>query len=517
MPANTTAAKGVVFVDVNNDGEFNEGDIPQPGVRVSNGSDIVVSDRDGRYEIPVSDDCILFVIKPRGRRTPVDDRQLPKFYYIHKPAGSPKLNYAGVEPTGDLPESVDFPLYEQAEPDRFSAVMFGDPQARNIKEIDYIAKDIVAELVGTQEASFGVTLGDIVFDDLDLFEAQNQTVAMIGIPWYNVIGNHDINFDARNRRHANETFERVYGPSYYSFDYGQVHFVVLDNINWIVPEDPVQGPGHYVGEFGEAQLEWLKRDLELTESKQMVVLMMHIPVEGCRDAQQLYRLIEDRPLCVSISGHTHFHAHRLIGQAEGWQGDSPHHHIINVTVSGSWWGGQKDERGVPHATMSDGAPNGYSILSFDGDAYSLEYKAASKPAAFQMNIDLPDEIAVDELGQTLIHANVFNARPDASIEMSIDNSPDWLQMDRVVKPDPAYVRQVERELKVQPVIEPGLPGPGACQHLWSATLPEGLESGHHLLTIRWTSPSGQARRQSRMFRVLDSDAKTTGAEAETGK
>ena len=494
-------ARGIVFVDVDGDGQFGEGDIPQPGVRVSNGIDFATTDRNGQYEISVDDDSIVFLVKPRGRRTPVNDQQLPQFYYIHKPAGSPKLRFEGVAPTGELPDSIDFPLYEQDEPKQFSALMFGDPQGRNIKEIDYIAKDVIAELVGDSSA-FGVTLGDIVFDDLDLFAAQNQAVAMVGIPWYNVIGNHDINFDARNREHANETFERVYGPSYYSFEYGHVHFVVLDNINWIVPDDPVQGAPHYVGEFGERQLQWLKNDLELIDDQQMVVLLMHIPVMGCKDAQQLYRLIEDRPLCISLSGHTHFHAHRLIDEAQGWGGEKPHHHIINVTVSGSWWGGQKDERGIPHATMSDGAPNGYSILSFDGDNYSIDFKAANKPIAYQMSISMPDEIAADELTQTLVHANIFNARPDEKVELSIDNSPNWSAMVRRVKPDPAYVQLVERELKIQPIIEPGLPQPGACEHLWSTNLPEDLEPGHHILSVRWTNTAGEVRKSTRMFRVL---------------
>ena len=35
------------------------------------------------------------------------------------------------------------------------------------------------------------------FDDLSVMEPHNQSVALIGIPWYNVIGNHDLNTDAQ--------------------------------------------------------------------------------------------------------------------------------------------------------------------------------------------------------------------------------------------------------------------------------------------------------------------------------
>src|SRR5262249_44368416 len=150
----------------------------------------------GRYELPVTDDTILFVIKPRGWRTPLSDDLLPRFYYIHKPHGSPELTYPGVSPTGPLPESVDFPLTPHEEPDRFQAILFCDTQPRNQKEIDYISHDVIEDLIGAK-AALGVTLGDIVFDDLSLMQPLSRTIALLSIPWYNVIGNHDINRDAR--------------------------------------------------------------------------------------------------------------------------------------------------------------------------------------------------------------------------------------------------------------------------------------------------------------------------------
>ncbi len=91
---------------------------------------------------------------------------------------------------------------------------------------------MVEDLVGVK-AAFGVTLGDILFDDLSLFDSFNRTLGKIGVPWYNVIGNHDINFASENDEHSDETYERVYGPAYYSFDYGAVHFLVVDNIHWM--------------------------------------------------------------------------------------------------------------------------------------------------------------------------------------------------------------------------------------------------------------------------------------------
>ena len=222
--ATAQTATGTVFVDANQNRIFDNGESPLAGVSVSNGRDVVATDADGKYSLPVDDDTIVFVTKPTGYRTVVDDLNLSRFYYIHKPNGSPPLDFPGVEPTGPLPERIDFPLTPAEEPTAFEVLFFGDPQPRDQKEIDYVAHDVVEDLVGF-DAAFGVTLGDILFDDLSLFDSYNRTLGKIGIPWYNVIGNHDINFAAEQDELSDETYERVYGPAYYSFNYGGIHFL----------------------------------------------------------------------------------------------------------------------------------------------------------------------------------------------------------------------------------------------------------------------------------------------------
>jgi hypothetical protein len=101
------------------------------GVLVSNGRDVVKTDADGRYTLPIDDESIIFVIKPSGYAPPVDEQMLPRFYYIHQPAGSPpglKLRYHGIDPTGPLPDSMDFPLKKAEEPQKFDVLPFTDPQ-----------------------------------------------------------------------------------------------------------------------------------------------------------------------------------------------------------------------------------------------------------------------------------------------------------------------------------------------------------------------------------------------------
>ena len=513
----TRPATGIVFHDANGNRMYDPAERPLAGIRVSNGREIVTTGRDGRYKIDVTNDTAIFVLKPRGWRTPLSKENLPRFYYIHKPAGSPRLRYPGVEPTGPLPASIDFPLYPQREPDEFKALLFGDPQPKDQREIDFISHNILEALIGT-DASFGVTLGDIVHDDLSLFEPQARAIAVLGIPWYNVLGNHDLNFDAQNDRDSDETFERTFGPAYYSFDYGPVHFLVLDDVRWFIKED---GKGTYQGGLGAAQMEFIQRDLAGIPADQLVVLMMHIPLVDVADRHQLYRLIEQRPCCLSVAAHTHVHEHRFINRDDGWQGPEPHHHMINVTVSGSWWQGMADPLGIPHATMADGAPNGYSVLSFDGNKYSIDFRAAGRPADYQMNIYAPEAVHSHELAQVEILANVFNGSERTLVEMALDDGRDWNRMQHAAIVDPAFRKLYETEKAIRqhlesqggPVESLGKPltGPKKSTHIWQGKLPTGLEPGVHVIHVRATDADGRVVRGRRLIRVVAEKAAQTAA------
>ncbi|MDG1872994.1 MAG: calcineurin-like phosphoesterase family protein [Mariniblastus sp.] len=491
---NKLMAQGIVFHDINGNGKFDAADSPFSKIKVSNGKQIVLTDELGRYALPVENDSAVFIIKPSGFRTPLTKNNLPKFFYLHKPAGSPKLKYPGVKPTGPLPQSIDFPLYRQKEPEDFKILFFGDPQPRNQLEVDYISHDVVAELVG-DDSAFGVTLGDIAFDNLKTLKTLNESIAMIGIPWHNVIGNHDINLDAKSRKNINETFESLYGPSYYSFDYGQVHFVVLDNIDWSAPTQNNKRY-HYVPNFGKEQLEFLNKDLSMIPESQMVVLMMHVPIMSTKDKKDLFKLIEKRPYCVSISGHTHDHRHMFLGKEDGFNGKEKHHHIVNVTVSGSWWSGAKNENGIPHTTMADGGPNGYSIMRFNEAGYQLDYKVAGRPASDQLRVHVPRTIDTNETGNQEVWVNVYNGSEKSTVQMSLDNS-NWVTLEKKMAIDPYYEELAKRDAAV----EPKLAKPKTSHHLWYGKLPAGIVPGTHLIRVKTTDMHGRTYQAHRSVRI----------------
>jgi hypothetical protein len=483
-------AQGVVFLDENGNGSRDDGEPGLEGVRVSDQRTVTATDGEGRWVLPAHEEAIYFVIKPRGFMTPVSENNLPRFYYVHKT--TPRLPLAGptVHPTGPLPESIDFPLVRRRESDRFEALFLGDPQPRNVREVNYLAHDVLEELLGTS-AAFAVVLGDISFDNHETYTPYNRATGTVGIPFYNVLGNHDANYDGKDTYEHFDTWRTVYGPRYYSFDYGPVHFIVLADV--VFPEQGTR----YIAGLGEQQLEWIESDLAHVSPETLVVLSMHIPLrtaEHNEDFARLYELLRDFPYTLSFSAHSHVLMHGFLQEEHGWMGERPHHHINAGASCGRWWGGALDETDIPHATSSDGTPNGYFVVTFDGNGYATRYKAARKPADYQMEIQAPDEVVRSRLQDTPVLVNVFNGNDRSVVEMSVDDSGEWTPLKHAPQVDPLYARVTERESGQ---------GASVSQHMWEGRLPSGIGVGGHLIRVRTVDMHGQEFTASRILRVRE--------------
>jgi hypothetical protein len=492
-----TQAQGTVFADENKNKRLDDAEKGIAEVAVSNGEEVVLTDSEGRYELPVDDDTIIFVIKPSGYELPVNENQLPQFYYNHKPKGSPKLKYEGVQATGSLPSSVNFGLVKAEQKQEFDILVFGDPQPYTKQEVDYFDRDIINELERSEGYEFGITLGDIVGNDLDLFTPYVESISRVGIPWFNVYGNHDMNFDAQSDRMADETFEAVYGPATHSFNEGKVHFIMLDDV--IYPRE--DGKRGYTGGFTERQLTFIENDLKHVPKDRLIVLAMHIPLAlpdrdspgrfRSDDVQRLFELLKPFPNTLSLSAHSHRQILDFMDEDDGWDSENPHLHFNAGTTSGDWWTGTPDEEGIPAATMRDGTPNGYITMHFEGNTYRYDYKAAGADTSYKMDIWGPRVVAQNSRSRAQLFVNYFLGSPKTKVKYRIGDRK-WRSMGRFEGVDPAYTMSVlawDTTATAAKGRRPSTPAPST--HLWRTGLPDGMEIGTHTVHIRVTDMFGR--------------------------
>lgn len=497
--------KGSVFVDANKNGKREKNELGVGGVSVSNGRDVVQTDGKGNYSLPVENDNIIFVIKPQDYTFPQDKQNRPLFYYIHKPLGSPKLKYTTAEATGQLPKSLNFPVYARQEPKDFKALVFGDPQAYTQEELDFFKRGIVDDIANKDRFLFGISLGDLVGDDLTLHKPYKETIAGMGLPWYHVMGNHDMNYDVVTDSLSDESFEFNFGPNNYSFNYGNAHFIILDNI--IYP-NPRTGKG-YLGGFRKDQLDFVENDLRYVPKDKLIVLAFHIPLVHKNsdvfrndDRQRLFDLLKDFPNTVSLSAHTHYQQQNFYGKSDGWHQATPHHEYNVGTTSGDWYSGQMNQQGVPSSTMRDGTPKGYAIMNIRNNSYAFDYKVAGQNSEYQINLIAPSVVKSRYARRYKMYANFFMGRTEDVMEYSLDGK-DWKVMNRVDMTDPSYQYDVLKFDNATELIQGRRPSDAVnSTHLWEMKLPN-LKAGTHTVEVRVTDMYGVEHRAVKKIEVVN--------------
>lgn len=499
-----TSVSGIVFNDINSNAGRDSNEQGIANVAVSNGVDVVLTDRNGRYTLPVNGDATIFVIKPAGYTVPLNAKNQPQFFYVHRPNGSPVLKYKGIDPTGQLPSSLDLALRKANDEQDFTALIFGDPQPYTIEEVNHFARGIVAEVKGIKNVAFGISLGDIVGDDLDLFPPYIEVVSEVGIPWYNVLGNHDINFDAKTDELANTTFVKNFGPADYAFVYGKAHFIVLDDVLY---PDPRDGRGYWGG-FRKEQLDFVENYLKHVPKDDLIVLAFHIPllhqsedVYRNADRQRLFDLLKEFPNTLSMSAHTHLQRHNFYGKSDGWHQEKPHHEYNAGTTSGDWYSGEITAAGVPDSTMRDGTPRGYAFLNIKGNKYTIDYKVAEKPKEFQIKLFHPKVVAAGRNTSAGIFANFFMGYKTDKVEYRIGDR-DWRPMNYTEQVDPSYVWSLFK-WDISDVLLTGRRPSNAVNstHLWRGAIPGDLAVGEHRIEVRATDMFGRTFMQNGSFRV----------------
>ena len=355
------------------------------GVSVTDGINITQTDKSGQYELASNATAeFVYITVPAGYAFP-EEKSIAAFYQpIKKGSNSFK---------------ADFALEKLKADDRkHNFVVWADPQMKSKKDVELLMAQSVPDLQSLIKSYpkdtliHGIGCGDLVWDEFELFEDYKKAVAACGIPFFNVIGNHDMDNEARTDDGSAKTFKQQFGPTYYAYNRGEVHYIVLDDVFFL------GAAKQYIGYISENQMQWLEQDLATVKPGTTIVLSLHIPTftgsprrnkvpsepgGTVANREQLYKMLAPYKVHI-MSGHTHFN--------DNWEKDNIMEHN-HGTVCGAWWTGP---------ICGDGTPGGYGVYEVDGSTIKWYYKSTGLSKDKQLRIygkgrvkESADEIAAN--------------------------------------------------------------------------------------------------------------------------
>lgn len=356
-----------------------------PGVAVTDGINVTITNTKGNYELLSNNQAeFVYISVPSGYSFPAE-KGIARFYKT-------------IEKKGQEFKS-DFNLEKLEIDDRkHQFVVWADTQMISKEDAGLLksqsAPDLHSLVASYPKGSLfhGIGCGDLVWDRFELFEDYKAAIDMTGVTFFNVIGNHDMDIDSRTDDNAANTFKKQFGPTYYSFNRGDIHYIVLDDVFFIGVDKK------YIGYLTENQLQWLEQDLKQVKHGSTLVVSLHIPTNTgvarrtkkeepiggvVSNRKQLYKILAPYKVHI-MSGHTHFN--------EKWEEGNiiEHNH---GTVCGAWWTGP---------ICSDGTPGGYGVYEVNGSELSWYYKSTGHHKDHQLKIyskgmakEYPDEIMVN--------------------------------------------------------------------------------------------------------------------------
>jgi hypothetical protein len=257
------SVQGTVFEDTNKNGIRETGELGIAGVVVSNQVDCVVTGDDGSYTLDVGRGYgIVFV------RVPADHRAVGRFW-----------KQVPADTTGS---SLDFALAPTPVMEEFTFIHASDT---HLKEQTLPRLRRVREIVKERQPAFVLITGDLIDDALrvpeeaarGLYELYLREIETFEAPVYSVLGNHEIfgierHMSLVSKEHplyGKNMYRHYLGPNYYSFQFGKVHFIGLDVLDY----DDLW----YYGHVEETELGWLEQDLSHVPEGTTVVTFSHVP------------------------------------------------------------------------------------------------------------------------------------------------------------------------------------------------------------------------------------------------
>ena len=350
---------------------------PLEGVVVSDGLLTTVTDKNGHYFLDsnLEDAKFIWVSIPSGYKAPSDANGLPQFYHrisaLERGKGEVVADFTFNPIAGD--------------PNRYTILIGADLQPR-AKTSTYdriafhsldVAEDFYLDMHETTAAItdrevYGMILGDIVHENMSLFPNYVKGVKSIGLQMFNVIGNHDHDYSAATDVEAARKFEEYFGPSYYSFNIGKQHFVVLDNIIMAVADGKVQKDGYAYG-LTDREWQWMSNDLKHVAKTTTIMVASHNPLFKKDSANTEFQnqsehgsdyanLLKQYSKVHAWAGHTHRSFNYVYSSFNSLKNIEVH---TLARSTGELWTNEYNAYGTPR---------GYTVVDVDGDNISWYFK-----------------------------------------------------------------------------------------------------------------------------------------------
>ncbi len=259
--------------------------------------------------------------------------------------------------------------------------------------------------------------GDIVFNTPLMHDLSKNYFSAVEQPVYYSIGNHD---HLPNKGQASEQYDnyadsvyiRHYGPTYYSFNRGEVHYIVLDNILYKGGSD-----SEYSVNISQKQLNWLKKDLSYVPKNKVLVVMLHSPTKSryksaYGNSDELHEILAGYKDVHIVSGHTHYNSMLF-------DGTGITEHIVGAMCGGFWEG----------PVCLGGTYLGYKIFEIDGTNVTWKYRAYEYPDK-QFSVFKSEERAPQLRPSNELLVNVWDWDSGWTVNWSEDNGMTFKAMTR---------------------------------------------------------------------------------------
>lgn len=349
---------------------------PISGVVVNDGTNFTTTDEKGIYYLPTD------LAKNKYVRISV-----PAEYTIPNTSGIASGFYAKLT-YGKEVNQRDFVLKKRTTPvTEFVYIAISDPQVKNAAQLERFRNETVTDIKNyikglSGKETYGMALGDMVYDVMDLFPLYKSAVSSMGLTMFHTIGNHDFNLTYNSLHntvnpldnYGEQNYESFFGPTDYSFNIGNVHIISMNDIDYLKNKN-------YTERFTEDQLEWLKKDLAYVKAGSLIFLNIHAPTSNktgqgssnLKNTAQLMDILKDYHVHI-FAGHTHFYENTEINA-------SVYEHNIGAAC-GAWWAGNVNRCG---------APNGYLVVNVNQYDVKWHYKATGHDKDYQFRVYKPGE------------------------------------------------------------------------------------------------------------------------------